>query len=137
MAKRKKSAESPIGKYILWTAAAVFVGSILWSMWAETLLPLIRAGDTRAVWLHVVGLPLILGGTAVFVYGGIVFVRGTFGAFADPTLLQNYQAIKAKKATGQMRWENTKILFRSWVPGLRWLGLGFLLIAAGGYLINL
>ena len=55
MAKRKKSAKKPVGKYVLGTAAAVFVGSILWSMWAETLLPLFRAGDTRAVWLDVVG----------------------------------------------------------------------------------
>jgi hypothetical protein len=137
MAKRKKSAESPIGKYILWAAAAVFVGSILWSMWAETLLPLIRAGDTRAVWLHLVGLPIILGGTAVIVYGGIIFVRDTFRAFTDETLLQNYAAINAKQASWQMRWQNAMILFRAWVPGLRWLGLGFLLIAAGGFLINL
>ncbi len=137
MAKRKKSAESPIGKYILWTAAAVFVGSILWSMWAETLLPLIRAGDTRAVWLHVVGLPLILLGTAVFVYGGIVFVRDTLGAFGSDVLQANVQAIRAKQASGAMRWQNAKILFRAWGPGLRWLGLGFLLIAAGGFLINL
>ena len=137
MAKRKKSADSPVGKYILWAAAAVFIGSILWSMWAETLLPLIRAGDTWGVWLHVVGLPLILLGTAVFVYGGLVFVRGTLGAFGNETLQKNVQAIRAKRATGQMRWQNAQILFRAWVPSLRWLGLGFLLIAAGGYLINL
>jgi hypothetical protein len=137
MAKRKKSAESSIGKYVLWAVAAVFVGSILWSMWAETLLPLVRAGNTRAVWLHVVGLPLILLGTAVFVYGGYVFVRDTFDALGDETLQKNVQAIRAKQATGATCWQNAMILFRAWVPGLRWLGLGFLLIAAGGFLINL
>jgi hypothetical protein len=136
MAKRRKSAKRPIGQYILWAAAAVFVGSILWSMWAETLLPLIRAGDTRAVWLHVVGLPIILGGTAVIVYGGYIFVRDTFRAFSDETLQKNILAIRAKQASGAMRWQNAKILFRAWVPGLRWLSLGFLLIAAGGFLIN-
>ena len=137
MTKRKKSAQRPHGKYVLWAAAAVFVGSILWSMWAETLLPLVRAGNTRAVWLHLVGLPLILLGTAVIVYGGIIFVRDTFRAFTDETLLQNYAAIKAKQASGAMRWQNAKILFRGWVPGLRWIGLGFLLIAVDGFLINL
>jgi hypothetical protein len=137
MTKRKKTAESPIGKYILWAAAAVFVGSILWSMWAETLLPLIRAGDMRAVWLHLIGMPIILLGTAVFVYGGAIFVRDTFSAFNNETLQENYLAIQTKQATWQIRWQNAKILFRSWVPGLRWLGLGFLLIAVGGYLINL
>ncbi len=106
-------------------------------MWAETLLPLLRAGDARSVWLHVVGLPLILAGTAVIVYGGYVFVRDTFRAFGDETLQKNVQAIHAKQADGQMRWQNAKILFRAWLPGLRWLGLGFLLIAAGGFLINL
>lgn len=60
MAKRKEAAKKPVGKYVLGAAAAIFVGSILWSMWAETLLPLIRAGDTRAVWLHVVGLGFLL-----------------------------------------------------------------------------
>jgi hypothetical protein len=137
MTKHKKSAENPIGKYILWTVAAVFVGFILWSMWAETLLPLIRAGDTRSVWLHLVGMPIILLGTAVFVYGGYVFVRGTLGTFGDETLQKNVQAIRVKQASGQMRWQNVRILFRAWTPGLRWLGLGFLLIAIGGFLINL
>jgi hypothetical protein len=137
MAKRKKTAESPIGKYILWAAAAVFVGSILWWMWAETLLPLIRAGDTRGVWLHVGGLPIILLGTAVFVYGGAIFVRDTFSAFGNEALQKNVQAIRTKQSTVAMRWQNAKILFRAWVPGLRWLGLGFLLIALGGFLINL
>ena len=121
----------------MWAAAAAFVGSILWSMWSETLLPLIRAGDTRAVWLHLVGMPIILLGTAVFVYGGAIFVRDTFASFADATFQKNYLAIQTKQATMQIRWENAKILFRAWVPGLRWLGLGFLLIAAGGFLINL
>ena len=136
MAKRNKSANSPAGKYILWGLAAVFVGSILWSMWVETLLPLIRAGDTRAVWLHVVGLPLILLGTAVIVYGGFIFIRDTLRAYGHETVQENLAAVRANQATLAMRWQNLKILFRAWVPGLRWLGLGFLLIAAGGFLIN-
>ena len=137
MAKRKKSAKSPIGKYVLWAVVAAFVGSILWSMWAETLLPLIRAGDTRSVWLHVVGLPIILGGTAVFVYGGVVFVRDTFRAFTNETMQQNMLLIQTKQATKTIRWQNAKILFRAWLPGLRWLGFGGLLIALGGFVINL
>jgi hypothetical protein len=64
-------------------------------------------------------------------------VRDTFGALGDETLQKNVQAIRAKQATGATRWQNAMILFRAWVPGLRWLGLGFLLIAAGGFLINL
>lgn len=109
MSKGNKSAESPVGKYILWAVVAVFVGSILWSMWTETLLPLIRAGNSRGVWLHLVGLPLILLGTAVFVYGGFIFVRDTFGIFGNETLQKNVQAVQKKQATSAMRWQNTKI----------------------------
>lgn len=121
---------------MLWAATAVFLLSILWSMWTETLLPLIRAGDTRAVWLHLVGLPLILLGTAVIVYGGIIFVRDTFGVFTDETRQQPARAIQPRPASAADRWQNSKILFRAWIPGLRWLLLGFLLIAIGGFLIN-
>lgn len=137
MTKKNKRAKNQLANYFWLTVGVAFVGSILWSMWAETLLPLIRAGDTRSVWLHVVGLPLILGGTAVIVYGGIIFVGSTLSAFGDETLQKNLQTIRAKQATGKMRWQNARILFRAWVPGLRWLGLGFLLIAFGGFLINL
>lgn len=124
-------------KYGLLLVGVLFVGSILWSMWAETVRPLLIAGDTRGVVLHLVGLPLILAGTAVIVYGGIVFVRATFAAFGNETLQQNARAIRAKQASAAMRWQNAKILFRAWRPGTLWLLLGFALIAAGGFLINL
>lgn len=136
MSKNKKSESNPI-KYILWAVAAVFVGLILWSMWTETMMPLIRAGDTRGIWLHLVGLPLILLGTSIFAYGGYIFMRDTFDVYRDETLRKNVQAIREKQASRAMRWQNAKILFRAWVPGLRWLGLGFLLIAWGSYFINL
>ncbi len=87
----------------MWVIAAVFGGSILWSMWAETIQPLAQAGDMRAVWLHLVGLPLILLGTAVIIYGGFIFIRDTFGAFSHETVQENLTTIRAKKATSEMR----------------------------------
>lgn len=55
-------------------------------------------------------------------------------------LQQNVTTIKDKPSPAEVRAarrENTLILFRSWKPGLRWFVLGFLLIAVGGFLINL
>lgn len=118
---------------------AAFVGSILWSMWVDTLLPLIREGDSRAVAFNLVGLPLILVGVGIFVYGGFVFVRDTFGSFGDEKLLQNVAVIRTKpsrKEVAAARWQNMGMLWQAWKPGLAWLALGFLIIAAGGFLIN-
>ncbi len=138
MTKRKQTTKKTVREYFwLLLLATLFVGSILWSIGAETVAPLLRAGDTRGVWLHGVGLPLILLGTAVFVYGGFVFVRDTFSAFQNETLQKNRQALHNQQATWEMRRENARILFRAWVPGLRWMGLGALALAAGGFIIDL
>ena len=121
-------------------ALAAFVGSILWSMWVDTLQPLVREGDSQAVAFHLVGLPLILVGVGIFVYGGFVFVRDTVGSFGNEKLLQNVAVIRTKPSRKEVtaaQWQNVRFLWQAWKPGLAWLALGFLLIAAGGFLINL
>lgn len=67
-----------------WLILIGFVASILWSMWVDTLQPVIRTGDTRALILHMIGLPVILLGAGIFVYGGLLFVRRTFNAMGAP-----------------------------------------------------
>ncbi len=84
-----------IWKFIGLTALAVFVGSILWSMWVETLRPLFRQGNTAAIINNLVGRPLILIGVGIFVYGGVVFMRDTFGALRDETMQKNTAVITA------------------------------------------
>lgn len=129
-----------IWKVIGILALAAFVGSILWSMWVDTLRPLIQEGDSWAVAFNLVGLPLILLGVSIFVYGGYVFVRDTFTSFGNEKLLQNVAVIRAKpspKDVNAARWQNVRFLWQAWKPGLAWLALGFLIIAAGGFLINL
>lgn len=95
--KRKQTLDNTrIWKWIGLVALAAFVGSILWSMWVDTLYPLIREEDWRAVAFHLIGLPLILLGAGIIVYGGYVFVLRTFSSFQDETLLQNITIIRTK-----------------------------------------
>jgi hypothetical protein len=127
-------------KWALIVIGAAFVGSILWSIVFETLLPLVREGNWLGLANNVVGIPIILLGTAVIVYAGFVFVRDTFSSLAGETLKQNVATIKGKPSPEEVRAarrENMLILFRAWKSGLRWFALGFLLIAIGGFLINL
>ena len=139
--KRKRRVdEGRIWKFVGIAALIALVGSILWSMWAETLRPLIEAGDSRAVMLHLIGLPLILIGVSIFTYGGYLFVRNTYGSYEDETLLQNMAIIRAKPSPEDVsaaRRQTVRVFWQAWKPGLARLGLGFLILAVGGFLINL
>jgi len=116
---------------------AVFVGLVLWSMLTETLMPLYRAGRTTELILNLAGIPVILLGTAVFVYGGFVFVRDTFQVWASPELAASYAQMKTDpRRRSEAASRNRGILFRAWKPGLVRLAIGFLLIAIGSVIIN-
>lgn len=138
--QQQRPQSTQIWKYVGIALLIAFVGSILWSMWVDTLRPLIQAGDPLAVLYNLIGLPLILIGTGIFVYGGYVFVRDTFSSYQDQSLLQNAAVIRAKpsrQAVRAARWQTLRHFWRTWKPGLARLALGFILIALGGFLINL
>jgi hypothetical protein len=129
------------GARILIGVAVVFVGSIFWSIISETLLPLYRAGDTTGLIYNLVGIPVVLTGTGMIVWGGFVFLRGMFSAFSDETLQQNVEVVRGHVqddavAASQARRENFLILARAMRPGIFWMLGGFLLIAIGGFVIN-
>jgi hypothetical protein len=118
-------------------AMAVFVGLVLWSVVSETLVPLYRAGKTTELVLNLAGIPVALLGTAVFAYGGYVFVRDTFGVWGSPEMVENTKLLKSdprRKSEAARR--NRGILFRAWKPGLIRMGTGFLLIAIASVIIN-
>ncbi len=50
-------------------------------------------------------------------------------------LLRNKFTSKEEKK--KIRTENTKLLFKTWKKGSKWLALGLLLIIIGGIIINL
>lgn len=139
--KKTTSNDSGLGKWILAGIAVLFVGSIIWSFIAETLMPLLAAGDAGAVGRNLVGFPIILLGTAIFVYGGYVFVRDTFRAMQEPEMTTNVAQIRTGEASPERlrkaRRQNLAMLLRSWKDGSLRMALGFALIAVGGWLINL
>lgn len=136
----KRDRRSKFGSTLLLLFGVAFGASILWSLWFETLQPLLQQDDQRGLMLHALGVPLIFGGTALFVYGGWVFISDTYGAFADQGFARDAQTIQ-KTGPGldllPVRWRNLMHLLRAWRPGLLRMGLGFALLALGGYLINL
>jgi hypothetical protein len=138
--EKERPDEDRVWKLIGIAALVVFVGSVLWSMWVETLWPLIVVGNWRAVVLHLIGLPLILIGVSIFVYGGYLFVRDTYSSYGDEGLLQSMTVIRSKSSREEVsaaRRQTLRIFWRAWKLGLAWLALGFLCIALGGFLINL
>ncbi|HSM56264.1 MAG TPA: hypothetical protein VK879_08930 [Candidatus Sulfomarinibacteraceae bacterium] len=140
MARSSSKSESQWGKWVLVGLAALFVGSILWSIVFETMLPLWRAGDWWSIVYHLVGIPLILAGTVCIVYGGFVFVRDTFSAMSGDAIRANVAIINEKSSKADVsraRRENFLALLRAWRPGATWMVAGFILIALGGFLINL
>ena len=134
----------PSGSALLWRLVGyllliAIVGSILWSIWFETLLPLVREGDHRSLAFNLVGIPVILFGTGGFVYGGAVFVLNTFALYGDAGFRQRVAIVRSRpseEAVREARKENLRILWRAWQRGLRWMVLGFAVIALGGFLIN-
>lgn len=139
--KQRSSGRTNYGKWLLIALLIIFVGSIIWSFIYETLMPLMAQGDPGAVVRNLIGFPIILAGTALFAYGGFVFVRDTFSAMANPQLRQNVEQINDKSAAPdavkQARWQNFRYLVASWKAGALRMALGFGLIAIGGWLINL
>ena len=119
----------------------LFVGSIIWSIVFETLLPLWREGDRVGLTNNLIGIPIILAGTAVIVYGGFRFLRDMFAVSQNERLQANAALLQDKTAdpaaVHQARWENFKLLLLAWQAGFLWIIGGFLLIAVGGFLINL
>lgn len=140
MTRSSSKSEGQWGRWILIGLAALFVGSILWSIVFETMLPLWRAGDWWSVAYHLVGIPVILAGTGCIVYGGWLFVRDTFGAMGGDAVRDNVAIIRDESAQADVsraRRENFRALLRAWRPGATWMVAGFVLIALGGFLINL
>lgn len=141
MKKNQPSTSDKLFRWLVWLLVIGFVASILWSMWVDTLQPLIQSGDKRAVLFNLIGLPVILLGTGVIVYGGFLFVRGTFTTMASPEIAENVARIRAGGSAPddlrRVRRANLKALWDAWKYPLLWLGLGFAMIALGGFLINL
>ncbi len=136
MSEEKQSKEDRYFKWLLIGVGVLLLGSIIWSMIFETLLPLVRDERWLDMWLHIIAMPLVLVATGVIGWGGLVFVRDTFRAMGDAELVANVEDIQAGKGTMDQRWANARFLFRSWRRGTLIMVLGFVLMAIAGFLAN-
>lgn len=118
----------------------LFIGSIIWSIIFETILPLIRANAINELILNIVGVPVILIGTWNFVRGGILFAKNTFSIMDTKEVNNNIDIIRAKtnlETTRLAQRQNLNLLWQAWKPGLKLLVWSTFLIAIGSVGINL
>lgn len=129
-------------KYAFLAACGVLLIFILWSVATETLIPLYNSKKFDELIYNIIGIPLILLGTGIFVYGGWVFVWDTSKLFGNnPQIGINLDIIrdktKPKEEIIKARSENSKLLFSTWKKGALRLLIGALFIIAGGIIINM
>lgn len=117
-------------------AAVMFVGSIIWSMIFETLIPLAERGETLDMWLHILAFPLAFLGLGVLIWGAVLFLRDTFSAMENDELQANLMDIQAKRANMDQRVRNALLLLRAWRRGTLVMLLGFGILALAGFTAN-
>jgi hypothetical protein len=131
-----------IFKYAFFSACAVLLVIILWSVVTETLIPLCRGKHYDEFTYNIFGIPLIIIGVGLFAYGGWVFVRDTHNLFDNNfQLAENLDIIRNKTQPKEKiktaRNKNTKLLCLTWKKGAFWLLIGAIFIIAGGLMLNL
>jgi hypothetical protein len=114
----------------------MFVGSIIWSMIFETLIPLAERGETLDMWLHILAFPLAFLGLGVLIWGAVLFLRDTFSAMENDELQANLMDIQAKRANMDQRVRNALLLLRAWRRGTLVMLLGFGILALAGFTAN-
>lgn len=126
-----------LAKFVGILLIVVFIGSMVWSVIFETLLPMWRAEQILEMRLNIFGIPFIFSGAGVFIYGGLIFVRGTLNAlWSDEMIAERAKISAAPRDSNTARWQTLWLLFNGWKRGLLWLGVGFGLIVIGSVLIN-
>ncbi|MCW5874298.1 MAG: hypothetical protein KIS88_06590 [Anaerolineales bacterium] len=128
-------------RYLLILVALVFFGSIIWSMGFETLLPLLRDEQWLALLANLLGLPLILIGTAGMCWGLWVFLRDTATFTSAPEWRSTQAQLRQVKVQGQERKAAQRkmlgLAWAGWKWSVIWLVGGIVLIIVGGIITNL
>ena len=130
-----------IFKSSFFLACAVLLGIILWSVVTKTLIPLYMDKAYDEFIYNLFGIPLIILGTGIFVYGGWVFFRDTTNLMRNNyRIAVNFDIIKTgglpQDLVKAARSENTKFLLSAWKKGALLLLIGTITIVFGGVLIN-
>lgn len=112
-----------------WTAIALVLASVLWSLMYESLLPYLRTGRIRAATLTLLNFIAVLVGAGLTLYGTIRFLKGwwTFFLKEYPRRLDE---IRSRPAAGE-RWSLVGSLIVEVITlpglGLTLLGLGVII----------
>jgi hypothetical protein len=115
-------------------------GIILWNILAETLVPLILQGNAHELSLNLFGIHVLLMGAISLVIGGILFVNRTATVFGDETFHERAEFARTDSRPEARRevWKlNLRMLGNHWQPALILLAMAFVLIVAGGILLNI
>lgn len=107
----------------------------------ETLIPLWYEDKTDEFFHNLIGIPIIFAGTGIFIYGGYRIVKDTFAVLNNEKLISNTSKIRTNEVSKEIkstaRKENFQMLITAWIKGAKYLGIGALLIIAGGIIINI
>ncbi len=129
-------------------AIIIFMGSVIWSLWFDTLLPFIKQKNYIAVGLELVGFSVAWLGVGFAGYSTLIIIRNTIRLFSEKGVFQsNLEIVQRKhwhlseqvpsKLIWQARKENFIMLWNAWKPGLAWMALGWMAIAIGGFFMRL
>lgn len=125
---------------IAWGVVGLFAAALLWSMWSETLRPLVWAGEAVRALRTTVGLAVLVLAVLLITYGGFSVVSEILKTIGDETVIQNIEVIRAgtkrfpRQSIRAARRANLIALLRAARPGCLWMALAFALLALGGWL---
>ncbi len=129
-------------RFIILLAVLSCVGSVLWSLWFETLLLHLGQGKHLFAILELGGFFVCVLGVGCMAYSASIIVRNTNLLFANPRYQTNMQIVRHRKqypseSVREARKDNLRLLWSAWCPGFPWMALGWLIFAIGGWLIRL
>ncbi|MCX8031900.1 MAG: hypothetical protein N3B14_00660 [Thermoleophilia bacterium] len=122
-----------------WIVLIAFAGALVWSMWSETVRPLVEEGETSRAIRTSFGMVAILAAVVAILYGGFRIVSKILKTLRDPTVVKNAELIRqrrhqAKEVVRKARRANSRAILRGLYPGSVWMIGGFALLALGGWL---
>lgn len=128
-----------------WLIVTLIAGSVVWSIWFESLGPYLRAGKYRAFLMTAAGILGMLLGMGLVLYGGAKSLRNMLRMYgSDEEFRRTLTAVDAKRSPTvdrRTRWQNLKkvlgMIWRAWSPGTGWLMMGLgLMVGPAGYLVD-
>lgn len=122
-----------------WVVLVIFAAALVWSMWSETVRPLVQEGATGRAIRTSFGLVAILAAVVAIIYGGFRIVSQILKTLQDQTVLDNTELIRqrrhrSREAVRAASRANRRAVLRALYPGAVWMIGGFGLLALGGWL---